>query len=73
MSDVESPNHAMDEASIRSFITQVQRIDPTASDAAIRRFLSEMDEARTALDGLEISDAPMPVAYSPVWPEERGR
>ncbi len=71
MSDTESPNLGLDEASIHSFITRVQRIDPAASDAAIRRFLSEMDEARKALDGLETRDAPMPVAYSPAWPEER--
>ena len=75
MNDVEIKelDLAVDDAWKRAVIARVQRIDPSASEAAIRRFFAEMDEARIALDELASNDAPMPVTYSPVWPEARGQ
>jgi hypothetical protein len=61
------------EASIDELLRRVQRSDATASEAAVRRFLLEMEEARAALDTLDLANAPLPVAYSPSWSADDDR
>jgi hypothetical protein len=63
----------MDEAELRAFVARARRTDPAATETAIRRFLFEIDEARAALDSLDLGDAPLPVAYSPEWIREDWR
>jgi hypothetical protein len=50
-------------------LSQVQQVDPTIEEAAVRGYVREIAEAETVLDTLDLSDAPLSVSFSPSWPE----
>jgi hypothetical protein len=66
MSDI-SPQLREDQFSFVS--TYIRQLDPTATDAAIRRYLSEIEIMAAALDSLE-APAELPIApFTAAWPD----
>ncbi|MFT4039624.1 MAG: hypothetical protein QM692_15680 [Thermomicrobiales bacterium] len=47
----------------------VRHLDPTATDAAIQRYLTEIDIMAQALATLEIPVASEPAAFDATWPD----
>jgi class 3 adenylate cyclase len=62
------------DADVDHLLRQVRRLDPNATQEAVRRFRDEIAAAaaRVGEVGVDVSD-PLPVAFSPAWPEEADR
>ena len=52
-------------------LDQVRRLDPNATEEAVRRFRDEIAAAATRLSvaGVDVAD-PLPVSFTPTWREE---
>jgi hypothetical protein len=50
-------------------LSRVRQVDPTSDEAAVRGYVREMAEAEAVLDTVDLADAPLPVSFSPNWPE----
>jgi hypothetical protein len=54
---------------MRDVLSRVRQLDPTIEEAAVRRYVREIAEADTLLDGVDLSDEPLIVSFSAWWPE----
>ncbi len=50
-------------------LSRVRQVDPTSDESAVRGYVREMAEAEAVLDTVDLADAPLPVSFSPAWPE----
>lgn len=46
----------------------VKQLDPSATDAAIRRYLAEIETMAAALKSLDFADEPHLAPFTPGWP-----
>jgi hypothetical protein len=54
---------------MENVLSRVRQVDPTIEEAAVRGYVREMAEAEAVLDSVDLSDAPLPVSFTPSWPE----
>ena len=54
-------------------LSRVRQLDPTSEEAAIRGYMREIAEADALLESVDMSDAPLLVPFSAVWPGGSGR
>jgi hypothetical protein len=53
---------------VREVLNTTRQVDPTASEAEIRGYLLEVEEAKAMLDSMEPSGAAPLECFSAVWP-----
>ena len=54
-------------------LSRVRQVDPNAEEAAVRGYVREIAEASALLDTIDLSDAPLEVAFSAAWPQGSAR
>ena len=54
-------------------LNRVRQVDPIAEEAAVRGYVREIAEASALLDTIDLSDAPLEVAFSAAWPQGTAR
>ena len=50
-------------------LSRVRQLDAMSDEAEVQGYVREMAEAEAVLDTVDLADAPLPVSYSPTWPE----
>jgi hypothetical protein len=54
-------------------VNRVRQVDPNAEEAAVRGYICEIAAASALLDTIDLSNAPLQVSFSAVWPEGSAR
>jgi len=52
---------------VREVLKRTRQVDPTASEAEIRGYLLEIEEAKAMLDSIEPGDDAPLACFSPLW------